>query len=34
VFTATPPAEAGDKKYDETAASMMALLKYGSGVPF
>ncbi len=34
VFTAAPPAEAGDKKYDETAASMMALLKYGSGVPF
>jgi hypothetical protein len=34
VFTATAPPEAGDKKYDETAASMMALLKYGSGVPF
>ena len=34
VFTAAPPAGAGDKKYDETAASMMALLKYGSGVPF
>jgi transposase len=34
VFTATPPAEAGDKKYNETAASMVALLKYGSGVPF
>lgn len=34
VFTAAAPPEAGDKKYDETAASMMALLKYGSGVPF
>ena len=27
-------AEAGEKKYDETAASMMALLRYGSGVPW
>jgi hypothetical protein len=34
VFTAQAPPEAGDKKYDETAASMMALLKYGNGVPF
>src|SRR6266700_2395009 len=34
VFTATAPPEAGEKKYDETAASMIALLKYGSGVPF
>jgi len=34
VFTATAPPEAGQKKYDETAASMIALLKYGSGVPF
>ena len=34
VFTAQAPPEAGDKKYDETAASMMALLKYGYGVPF
>jgi transposase len=34
VFTATPPAEAGGKKYDETAVSMIALLKYGSGLPF
>jgi hypothetical protein len=33
-FTATPPAEVGDKKYEETAASMIALLKYGSGLPF
>jgi hypothetical protein len=24
----------GEKKYDETAAAMIALLKYGSGVPF
>jgi transposase len=34
IFTAPLPPEAGDKKYDETAGSMIALLKYGSGVPF
>ena len=34
VFTAQAPTEAGDKKYDETSASMIALLKYGSGLPF
>lgn len=34
VFTATPPPEAGERKYDFTAASMIALLKYGSGLPF
>jgi transposase len=34
VFTARPPEEAGSKKYDETAGSMIALLKYGSGFPF
>jgi transposase len=34
VFTATPPAEVGEKKYDEMSASMIALLKYGSGLPF
>ena len=34
VFTAQPPPEAGRKKYDETAAVMIALLKYGSGMPF
>lgn len=34
VFTATAPAEAGENKYDETAGSMIAVLKYGSGVPF
>ena len=28
------PASVGEKKYDETAAAMIALLKYGSGVPF
>ena len=33
-FTATPPAEVGEKKYDETSASMIVLLKYGSGLPF
>lgn len=34
VFTATPPPEVGERKYDFTAASMIALLKYGSGLPF
>ena len=34
VFTATLPEGVGDEKYDATAASMIALLKYGSGVPF
>jgi transposase len=34
VFTAPPPAEAGERKYAATAGSMIALLKYGSGLPF
>ena len=34
VFTAPAPAESGSRKYDATAASMIALLKYGSGLPF
>jgi transposase len=34
VFTAPTPAEAGGEKYDATAGSMIALLKYGSGLPF
>ena len=34
VFTAEAPAGVGEEKYDATAASMMALLKYGSGMPF
>lgn len=33
-FTAPTPKEAGDEKYDVTAASMIGLLKYGSGLPF
>lgn len=33
VFTAEPPDELGTKKYDETAVSMIALLRYGSGFP-
>ena len=28
------PAEAGEEKYDESAAAMIAQLRYGSGVPF
>jgi len=34
LFKANPPADAQGKKYDETAAAMIALLKYGSGLPF
>ena len=34
VFKAKPPKEAGDEKYDATARSMIALLKYGTGMPF
>jgi transposase len=34
VYTAHTPEEVGPEKYDETAASMIALLKYGSGFPF
>lgn len=34
VFTADPPAGVGAEKYDATAGSMIALLKYGSGLPF
>jgi hypothetical protein len=34
VFTAQPPDGVGSEKYDETASSMIALLKYGSGLPW
>mgnify|MGYP001044459834 CR=1 FL=1 len=34
VFTAAPPPEAGERKYDESAGSLAALLKYGAGLPF
>ena len=34
VFTAKAPPGVGEKKYDETAVSMVALLKYGAGFPF
>jgi len=34
VFTADEPKTAGADKYDETAVAMVALLKYGTGVPF
>ena len=33
-FTAPAPPGIGEKKYDETAAAMIALLKYGCGLPF
>ena len=34
VFTADVPPGVGTEKYDATASSMLALLKYGSGLPF
>jgi transposase len=34
VFTAEEPEGIGPHKYDETAAAMIAQLKYGSGIPF
>lgn len=34
VYSASAPPEAGEKKYDETAVSMMAVLRYGAGVPW
>ena len=34
VFTAPTPPGVGDQKYDETAAAMVGLLKYGAGLPF
>ena len=34
VFTAQEPEGVGPEKYDEMAAAMIALLKYGSGMPF
>ncbi len=34
VFTAEAPAQAGEQKYADSAAAMIAQLRYGSGVPF
>jgi transposase len=34
IFKADEPAGVGPEKYDETAVAMIALLKYGTGVPF
>jgi len=34
LFTAPAPTGVGDEKYDHTVASMIGLLKYGSGLPF
>jgi len=34
VFTASPPGNTCAEKYDESAAAMIAVLKYGSGFPF
>jgi transposase len=34
VYSAKVPEGVGEKKYDESAAAMIGLLKYGSGLPF
>jgi len=34
IFTAPKPPEASEKKYDETVGAMVALSRYGFGVPF
>jgi transposase len=34
IFTADPPPGVGAEKYDATTGAMIALLKYGTGVPF
>lgn len=34
IHTATPPPEAQGDKFSETAASMLAMLHYGAGMPF
>ena len=34
VFTADPPAHVGPDKYDATAATIIALFKYATGMPF
>jgi len=34
VFTANPPQSAGPQKFDPTAVAMIAVLKYGTGMPF
>jgi len=33
IFTAKLPPEAGDQKYDATASALLAVLRYGSGLP-
>ncbi len=34
IFIADTPADIGEEKYDAASAAMIALLKYGSGMPF
>lgn len=34
LFTADPPSGVGTEKYDATAGAMIAVLKYGTGLPF
>lgn len=33
LFSATPPPEAGQEKYDQNVAPMLAMLRYGHGMP-
>ncbi len=34
IFTAAPPEGVGPQKYDESVPSLLAVLKYGTGMPF
>jgi transposase len=34
IFTVEPPPDAGNEKYDASAGSIIALMKYGAGMPF
>lgn len=34
VFTANVPGEVGTEKYDESVSSMIAILKFGYGIPY
>lgn len=34
IFSARPPEGVGSRKYDESSASLIALFKYGGGLPF
>ncbi|MHC1726758.1 MAG: transposase [Syntrophobacteraceae bacterium] len=34
IFTAEKPLDAGEQKYDDSVAAMVAVSKYGGGLPF